>query len=66
MRFIDKDTTVQVQIARKRPLSREPVILADFHIIKTEFEEFLDHVIEECKKAYGRDELFPSIKKEET
>lgn len=63
MRFIDKEDRVQVQIANLAFGSAR--IMADFNIAKENFEEFLDHVIEECKKAYQRDELFPSIRREQ-
>lgn len=64
MRFIEKGKNVQVQIAFTEN-DRSPLkILADFEIPKTDFMEFLDHVILECKKAYQRDELFPSVFKD--
>ena len=66
MRFINKGKQVQVQIAMEFVgSSSPPIMLADFNVEKEMFEEFLDHVISECKKAYKRDELFPPITREE-
>jgi hypothetical protein len=62
MKFIDKGKTVQIQIAERIP---KMVIHADFEIAKENFEDFLDHVIQECKAAYKRDGLFPPIKRED-
>ena len=65
MKFIDKGKEVQIQIAEKKEFPPRTVIHADFRIPKFHFEQFLDHVIEECKKAYKRDDLFPPITREE-
>ena len=62
-RFIEKENTVQVQIAimekNLRRGTQQHRIMADFEILKSDFEEFLEHVIHECKRALERDELFP-------
>ena len=64
MKFIDKGDKVQVQIAFERRVNHWQ-ILADFEIPKDDFQAFLEHAEKEVKKAYKRDELFPSIKKGE-
>ena len=65
MKFIDKGKRVQVQIGENHPTFGF-YLLADFNIHKEHFEEFLNHVIEECRKAYKQDELFPGIEKNGT
>ena len=57
MRFIDEGENVRIQIAEDI-IPGNKTIHADFTVRKLHFEEFLDHVIAECKKAYKRDELF--------
>ena len=63
MRFIDEGHRVHVQIAYIP--GDTPRILADFRIAKPMFQEFLEHMEAEIKKAYQREELFPSVKKDE-
>jgi hypothetical protein len=57
MKFIPTGEKVRIQIQETLP-SGEPVLHADFKVRKAHFEEFLDHIVAECKKAYQRDELF--------
>lgn len=64
MRFIEKGKKVQVQIAYTQNDKSPLIILADFEVPKSDFMEFLEHAEGEIKKAYQRDELFPSIRKD--